>query len=183
MKKYLLLIFIFAFFAVVSSTFGEPYTSVPAPYQSCPKTSSAMSGSNGQPFVIRMMDNADTGGVYQLGYTYNVNDAAVLVGQDGNVVPPSQNVEIPQGKYTLKTITSGEYYNCGGYYDSPPITFGDEPVYYQNSQLFMTESGVLNSVYNRSGEWGSFGLDNRTIPFNDSIYCTPRLNVTDNGVG
>jgi len=161
MKKYVASIGALFFLLFVFTVKGED----------CPNPTLSIGGTTSQFFHITLFDNPEgiaSGVGWGWSITYSFNDAVVLIDQDGNVVPSSQNTQVIAGKYTIKIVGSGEYYNCGGGYDSPPITFGDEPVYYFNTPA--------NTPY-ANKQPGP-----KAPQVHDSIYCSnSQLTVSDNG--
>lgn len=168
MKKYFGLLIILSSFAIVSilvlfsDAFAQP---------TCPPTTPSMS-SSGQSWILTLFDNPTGDKIsngWYWGITYSINDAAVLIDQNGNVIPSAQSMQISPGTYKLEVISSGEYYDCGGTYDSPPVTFGNQPVYYSN-----TPPDIRS--------WGGY-LAQSPPAVHDSVYCNPsQVVISDNGV-
>jgi len=168
MKKSLILFSIFSLIIVTTVNVASRREITPSSQtvvRECPIPTSTINGAQvGKSFTIYIAES------WAWAITYTINDAVVLVDENNNVINPSQTTDTPSGKYTLKMISNGEYYFCGGTFDSPPITFGDKPVYY----------------FNTPSKIGYMTGDSPGAPAPkvfDSIYCTySQFTVKDNGV-
>ena len=165
MKKYFISFFIISCLLIPSAA----QTQRVGPPSECPPPTSSVSSSVGASFSVYNILSGDISQQFpsfRFGITYVINEAVVLVDEHGNIINPSQSVETKSGKYTLKAIRSGEYYECGGYTDSPPITFGDKPVYSLSNPRWV------------------IGINGVVAPprLSDSVFCTySGISVLDNG--